>query len=102
MLSYLQVEMEQALLQAEKRAEQEQVEAENEIMAQLQLKLSQLDKTTQKEKDKVGGSKTNQGQCTLKKLCLICKLNDECIKKPSSLWNALSNDLDNSFISSLS
>ncbi|XP_034746714.1 pleckstrin homology-like domain family B member 1 isoform X6 [Etheostoma cragini] len=47
-----EVEMEQALLQAERRAEQEQVEAENEILSQLQLKLSQLDKATQKEKDK--------------------------------------------------
>lgn len=46
--------MEQALLQAERQAEQEQVEAENEIISQLQLKLSQLDKATQKEKDKVG------------------------------------------------
>lgn len=46
--------MEQALLQAERRAEQQQVEAENEIIAQLQLKLSQLDKITQREKDKVG------------------------------------------------
>ncbi|XP_019133627.2 pleckstrin homology-like domain family B member 1 isoform X4 [Larimichthys crocea] len=47
-----EVEMEQALLQAERRAEQQQVEAENEIIAQLQLKLSQLDKITQREKDK--------------------------------------------------
>ncbi|XP_026037413.1 pleckstrin homology-like domain family B member 1 isoform X9 [Astatotilapia calliptera] len=47
-----EVEMEQALLQAEWRAEQEQVEAENEIISQLQLKLNQLDKATQKEKDK--------------------------------------------------
>ncbi|XP_078122175.1 pleckstrin homology-like domain family B member 1 isoform X1 [Sander vitreus] len=47
-----EVEMEQALLQAERRAEQEQVEAENEILSQLQLKLSKLDKATQKEKDK--------------------------------------------------
>ncbi|XP_031712958.1 pleckstrin homology-like domain family B member 1 isoform X3 [Anarrhichthys ocellatus] len=47
-----EVEMEQALLQAERRAEQEQVEAENEIISQLQLKLSQLDKATQREKDK--------------------------------------------------
>ncbi|XP_029304045.1 pleckstrin homology-like domain family B member 1 isoform X6 [Cottoperca gobio] len=47
-----EVEMEQALLQAERRAEHEQVEAENEIISQLQLKLSQLDKATQKEKDK--------------------------------------------------
>ncbi|XP_029925305.1 pleckstrin homology-like domain family B member 1 isoform X7 [Myripristis murdjan] len=47
-----EVEMEQALLQAERQAEQEQVEAESEIISQLQLKLSQLDKATQKEKDK--------------------------------------------------
>ncbi|CAJ1064097.1 pleckstrin homology-like domain family B member 1 isoform X4 [Xyrichtys novacula] len=47
-----EVEMEQALLHAEKQAEQEQVDAENEIISQLQLKLSQLDKATQKEKDK--------------------------------------------------
>ncbi|XP_056253207.1 pleckstrin homology-like domain family B member 1 isoform X3 [Seriola aureovittata] len=46
-----EAEMEQALLQAERRAEQEQVEAENEIISQLQLKLSQLDKAIQKEKD---------------------------------------------------
>lgn len=46
--------MEQALLQAERRAEQEQVEAENEIISQLQLKLSQLDNAILKEKDKVG------------------------------------------------
>nr|XP_020454623.1 pleckstrin homology-like domain family B member 1 isoform X2 [Monopterus albus]XP_020454625.1 pleckstrin homology-like domain family B member 1 isoform X2 [Monopterus albus]XP_020454626.1 pleckstrin homology-like domain family B member 1 isoform X2 [Monopterus albus] len=46
-----EVEMEQALLQAEHQAEQEQVEAENEIISQLQLKLSQLDKATQKAKD---------------------------------------------------
>uniref|UniRef100_A0A3Q1ITN6 Pleckstrin homology-like domain family B member 1 n=1 Tax=Anabas testudineus TaxID=64144 RepID=A0A3Q1ITN6_ANATE len=47
-----EVDMEQALLQAERRAEHEQVEAENEIISQLQLKLSQLDKATQKAKDK--------------------------------------------------
>ncbi|XP_072231662.1 pleckstrin homology-like domain family B member 1 isoform X3 [Leuresthes tenuis] len=47
-----EVEMEQALLQAERRAEQEQVEAENETISQLQLRLSQLNKATQQEKDK--------------------------------------------------
>lgn len=46
--------MEQALLQAERQAEQEQVEAENEIISQLQHKLSQLDRATQREKEKVG------------------------------------------------
>ncbi|XP_029704601.1 pleckstrin homology-like domain family B member 1 isoform X1 [Takifugu rubripes] len=44
--------MEQALLQAEKQAEQEQVEAESDTISQLQLKLSQLDTATQKEKQK--------------------------------------------------
>uniref|UniRef100_A0A665UA04 Pleckstrin homology-like domain family B member 1 n=1 Tax=Echeneis naucrates TaxID=173247 RepID=A0A665UA04_ECHNA len=47
-----EVEMEQALLQAERQTEQEQLEAENEIIAQLQLKLSELDKAMQNEKDK--------------------------------------------------
>ncbi|KAM4619787.1 pleckstrin homology-like domain family B member 1 [Polymixia lowei] len=47
-----EVEMERALLQAERQEEQEQVEAETEVISQLQLKLSQLDKATQREKDK--------------------------------------------------
>ncbi|KAM3868986.1 pleckstrin homology-like domain family B member 1 [Diretmus argenteus] len=47
-----EVEMERALLQAERQSEQEQVEAETEMISQLQLKLSQLDKATQREKDK--------------------------------------------------
>ncbi|XP_077961284.1 pleckstrin homology-like domain family B member 1 isoform X4 [Gasterosteus aculeatus] len=60
-----EVEMEQALLQAERRAEEQQVEAENEMISQLQLKLSQLDKATQREKDKgkVTGA-AQQGQCS--------------------------------------
>ncbi|XP_052313429.1 pleckstrin homology-like domain family B member 1 isoform X10 [Oncorhynchus keta] len=45
-------EMERALLQGERQAEQEQVEAETEIISQLQSKLSQLDRATQREKDK--------------------------------------------------
>lgn len=51
---FLQAEMEQALLQAEKQTEQEHVEAESDTISQLQLKLSQLDTATQKEKQKVG------------------------------------------------
>lgn len=50
----LQAEMEQALLQAEKQAEQEQAEAENDTICQLQLKLGRLDTSTQREKEKVG------------------------------------------------
>ncbi|XP_064836826.1 pleckstrin homology-like domain family B member 1 isoform X8 [Oncorhynchus masou masou] len=47
-----EAEMERALLQGERQAEQEQVEAETEIISQLQSKLSQLERTTQREKDK--------------------------------------------------
>lgn len=49
----LQAEMERALLQGERRAELDQVEAELEIINQLQYKLSELDSATQREKDKV-------------------------------------------------
>ncbi|XP_036789243.1 pleckstrin homology-like domain family B member 1 isoform X11 [Oncorhynchus mykiss] len=47
-----EAEMERALLQGERQAEQEQVEAETKIISQLQSKLSQLDRATQREKDK--------------------------------------------------
>lgn len=62
--------MEQALLHAERRAEQEQVEAENEIISQLQLRLSQLDKATQQEKDKV--SNVMQDVPPVSKQPLVC------------------------------
>uniref|UniRef100_A0A8C8EYC2 Pleckstrin homology-like domain family B member 1 n=1 Tax=Oncorhynchus tshawytscha TaxID=74940 RepID=A0A8C8EYC2_ONCTS len=48
-----EAEMERALLQGERQAEQEQVEAETEIISQLQSKLSQLDRATKREKDKL-------------------------------------------------
>uniref|UniRef100_A0A8C8A1N4 Pleckstrin homology-like domain, family B, member 1a n=1 Tax=Oryzias sinensis TaxID=183150 RepID=A0A8C8A1N4_9TELE len=47
-----EVEMEQALLQAERWAEQEEVEAENQIISQLELRLGQMNKAAQQEKDK--------------------------------------------------
>lgn len=46
--------MERALLQGERQAELEQIEAEAEIVSQLQRKLSELESTFQREKDKVG------------------------------------------------
>lgn len=45
--------MERALLQGERRAEIDQVEAELEIISQIQLKLSEVEKNIQKEKEKV-------------------------------------------------
>ncbi|XP_046695020.1 pleckstrin homology-like domain family B member 1 isoform X7 [Silurus meridionalis] len=47
-----EAEMERALLQGERRAELDQVEAELEIINQIQLKMSDVEKTTQREKEK--------------------------------------------------
>ncbi|KAJ8368237.1 hypothetical protein SKAU_G00082650 [Synaphobranchus kaupii] len=47
-----EAEMERALLQGERQAELDQVEAETEIISQLQRKLSELESTIQREKDK--------------------------------------------------
>ncbi|KAJ8256935.1 hypothetical protein COCON_G00190870 [Conger conger] len=47
-----EAEMERALLQGERQAELDQVEAETEIISQLQRKLNQLESTIQREKDK--------------------------------------------------
>ncbi|XP_060718488.1 pleckstrin homology-like domain family B member 1 isoform X8 [Tachysurus vachellii] len=47
-----EVEMERALLQGERRAELDQVEAELEIINQIQLKLSEVEKNIQREKEK--------------------------------------------------
>uniref|UniRef100_A0A8C1IA59 Pleckstrin homology-like domain family B member 1 n=1 Tax=Cyprinus carpio TaxID=7962 RepID=A0A8C1IA59_CYPCA len=48
-----EAEMERALLQGERRAELDQVEAELEIINQLQLKLNEVENSTQMEKEKV-------------------------------------------------
>ncbi|XP_026081960.1 pleckstrin homology-like domain family B member 1 isoform X7 [Carassius auratus] len=47
-----EAEMERALLQGERQAELEHIEAETEIINQLQRKLSELESTIQREKDK--------------------------------------------------
>jgi len=64
--------MERALLQGERQAELEQIEAETEIINQLQRKLSELEISIQREKDKVGPSHHIQAHisiiyCTLLK-----------------------------------
>ncbi|XP_058631942.1 pleckstrin homology-like domain family B member 1 isoform X10 [Onychostoma macrolepis] len=47
-----EAEMERALLQGERRAELDQVEAELEIINQLQLKLNEVENSTRREKEK--------------------------------------------------
>lgn len=53
-VSRSQAEMERALLQGERQAELDQMEAETEIIRQLQHKRKELENTIQREKDKVG------------------------------------------------
>lgn len=60
---YWQAEMERALLQGERRAELDQVEAELEIINQLQLKLNEVENATQREKEKVSITDTNYQAC---------------------------------------
>lgn len=48
-----QADMERALLQGERQAELDQMEAETDIIAQLQHKLDELESAIQREKDKV-------------------------------------------------
>lgn len=50
-----QAEMERALLQGERQAELDQIEAETDIITQLQRKLDELESAIQREKEKVGG-----------------------------------------------
>lgn len=57
----LQAEMERALLQGERRAELDQVEAELEIINQIQLKLSEVEKNIQQEKEKVNTYAQKEG-----------------------------------------
>lgn len=45
--------MERALLQGERQAELDQIEAETDIISQLQHKLDELESAIQREKDKV-------------------------------------------------
>ncbi|XP_068173129.1 pleckstrin homology-like domain family B member 1 isoform X4 [Antennarius striatus] len=49
-----EAEMERALLQGERQAELDQIEAETDIISQLQLKLDELESSIQREKDKDG------------------------------------------------
>lgn len=51
--SFVQAEMERALLQGEREAELEQIEAESMVINQLQHKLDELEDAVQREKDKV-------------------------------------------------
>ncbi len=55
--------MERALLQGERRAEFDQVEAGLEIINQLQLKLNEVENSTRREKEKVPMTNTSYEAC---------------------------------------
>ncbi|XP_019940902.2 pleckstrin homology-like domain family B member 1 isoform X5 [Paralichthys olivaceus] len=88
-----ETEMEQALLQAERRAEQEQVEAENEIISQLQLKLNQLDKAIQREKDEGRANVSAQRKALEKQRNEYNELKRQFDKCPLSLSEQLQEQL---------
>nr|XP_019940904.1 PREDICTED: pleckstrin homology-like domain family B member 1 isoform X7 [Paralichthys olivaceus] len=88
-----ETEMEQALLQAERRAEQEQVEAENEIISQLQLKLNQLDKAIQREKDEGRANVSAQRKALEKQRNEYNELKRQFDKCPLSLREQLQEQL---------
>lgn len=68
-----QAEMERALLQGERQAELDQIEAETDIIAQLQQKLDELENAIQREKDKVEREQRvfESTECTGFKCCLF-------------------------------
>ncbi|XP_060942367.1 pleckstrin homology-like domain family B member 1 [Limanda limanda] len=88
-----EAEMEQALLQAERRAEQEQVEAESDIISQLQLKLSQLDKAIQREKDEGRANVSAQRKALEKQRNEYNELKRQFDKCPLSLREQLQEQL---------
>eukprot|EP00064_Thunnus_orientalis_P004429 superscaffoldBa00000403_g4440 len=71
-----EAEMERALLQGERQAELDQIEAETDIITQLQHKLDELENAIQREKDKVG--ETPLPSCTLTPLRLPGQRGEMC------------------------
>ncbi|XP_076867925.1 pleckstrin homology-like domain family B member 1 isoform X4 [Brachyhypopomus gauderio] len=80
-----EAEMERALLHGERRAELDQVEAELEIINQLHVKLSDVEKTIQREKDK-GRANISAERDVLTRLRDACgELRSQLDKCPESL-----------------
>ncbi|KAM6970609.1 pleckstrin homology-like domain family B member 1 [Aplochiton taeniatus] len=84
-----EAEMERALLQGERQAELEHVEAETEILSQLQLKLSQLDMATQREKDKGRAFVSSERELLQRQRAGYSELKRQLHKCPESLREQL-------------
>ncbi|TRY83957.1 hypothetical protein DNTS_006534 [Danionella cerebrum] len=88
-----EAEMERALLQGERRAELDQVEAEMEIINQLQLKLNEVENVTQREKEK-DRAKVSAERDVLSRLRDSCsELKGQLHKCPESLREHLQEQL---------
>ncbi|XP_073719373.1 pleckstrin homology-like domain family B member 1 isoform X10 [Misgurnus anguillicaudatus] len=95
-----EAEMERALLQGERQAELEQIEAENEIVNQLQCKLTELETTIQREKDKASHSagwpfKAHSGVCWHPKEKANVDAEREALERLQDGYNELTSQLHN-------
>ncbi|KAL4647523.1 pleckstrin homology-like domain family B member 1 isoform X3 [Arapaima gigas] len=88
-----EAEMEQALLQGERQAELEQVETETQAVAQFQCRLSELERSIQREKD-TAREKLEAEQQVLEQLRKgLDDLNSQLHNCPESLKEQLQNQL---------
>ncbi|XP_063059581.1 pleckstrin homology-like domain family B member 1 isoform X8 [Engraulis encrasicolus] len=88
-----EAEMERALLQGERRAELDQVEAELEIINQLQHKLSELDSATQREKEKGRANVSSERDVVERLRAGYNELKSQLDKCPESLREQLQEQL---------
>ncbi|XP_065137465.1 pleckstrin homology-like domain family B member 1 isoform X8 [Paramisgurnus dabryanus] len=95
-----EAEMERALLQGERQAELEQIEAETEIVNQLQCKLTELESTIQREKDKANHSagwpfKAHSGVCWHPQEKANVDAEREALERLQDGYNELTSQLHN-------
>ncbi|XP_056612567.1 pleckstrin homology-like domain family B member 1 isoform X2 [Triplophysa dalaica] len=95
-----EAEMERALLQGERQAELEQIEAETEIINQLQRKLSEVENTFQREKDKANHSagwpfKAHSGLCCHPQERANVDAEREALERLQDGYNELTSQLNN-------
>uniref|UniRef100_A0A3B1IIZ9 Pleckstrin homology like domain family B member 1 n=1 Tax=Astyanax mexicanus TaxID=7994 RepID=A0A3B1IIZ9_ASTMX len=88
-----EAEMERALLQGEKQAELEQIEAETQIIEQLQHKLNELESAIQREKDKERANVDTQREALERLQDAYNELKSQLHNCPESLREQLQDQL---------
>ncbi|XP_028839587.1 LOW QUALITY PROTEIN: pleckstrin homology-like domain family B member 1 [Denticeps clupeoides] len=88
-----EAEMERALLQGERRAELDQVEAERDVINRLQRELSELESAAQREKEKERANVLAEGDVLERLGQGYCELKSQLHKCPESLREQLQEQL---------